>query len=201
MDALRVIRDKQQAASLLQGERPRLLALLREPGSASSLARHLQLPRQKVNYHLKELEKAGLVTFVAERKARNCMERFIQATARAYVISPEILAELGEDEASQRDRFSADYLLYLAGRTIAELGAHKQAAQAQGKRLATLSLDTEIRFATAADRNAFAEELATALAALGAKYHRATAEDGRIFRLVTQVYPAPKKETETGSTP
>ncbi len=201
MEPIRVIRDKSQAATLLQGERRRLLGLLRRPASASALAKKLRAPRQKINYHLRALEKSGLVRLVEERKARNCTERIVQATARAYVISPEVLAELGMDAEEPEDRFSSAYLVSLAARAIGDLGWLREQAQAAGKRLATLSLETEIRFASAAERNAFAEELTAFTARLAAKYHDAEAPNGRPFRLISAVYPAVDPNHGVGEKP
>jgi hypothetical protein len=55
-------------------------------------------------------------------------------------------------------------------------------------------MDGEIRFATAADRSAFAEELAEAVAGLVARYHDGTAERGRDHRLVIAIHPSITRE-------
>src|SRR5262245_64522061 len=112
-----VIRHAEQAAALLQPERIRLLEALGEPDSAAGLARRLDLPRQRLNYHLKELERVGLVELVEERRRGNCLERVVRATARAYVISPEVIGRLGTTGADEPDRFSALHLVHVAART------------------------------------------------------------------------------------
>ena len=61
-----------------------------------------------------------------------------------------------------------------------------------GKRIATLTLETEIRFPSAASRAAFAEELTASIAQLAAKYHNERAEGGRRFRVIAASYPAVK---------
>ena len=53
-----------------------------------------------------------------------------------------------------------------------------------------LTLETEIRFQSAASRAAFADELTAAIARLAAKYHNEGAEGGRRFRLIAASYPA-----------
>ena len=75
---------------------------LAEPDSASGVARRLGLPRQQVNYHLRELEKQGFLEFIEERRKGNCMERLVRATARTYLISPEALGHLGPTPEQQR---------------------------------------------------------------------------------------------------
>jgi DNA-binding transcriptional ArsR family regulator len=187
--ALRVVRDSEPAAALLDPVRQQLLAELRQPDSASGLARRLRLPRQRLNYHLRVLESAGLVELVEERRKGNCLERVVRATARTFVISPEALGPLGLSVDAAPDRLSSAYLLATAGRTIREVGALEERARLEQKRLATLTLEGEVRFASAESRAGFAEELAAALARLAAKYHDERAPDGRRFRLLAAVHP------------
>jgi DNA-binding transcriptional ArsR family regulator len=156
---LLMIRDRGRAAALLQPQRLRLLEGLGEPDSAAGLARRLGWPRQQVNYHLRELERAGLVELVEERRRGNCVERVMAAAARRFVISPEVLGELGAQVAHAGDHFSPDCLVAVAARTICELGELRACADESGERLATMTLESEIRFASVDDRNAFAKEL------------------------------------------
>ncbi|MEW5918342.1 MAG: helix-turn-helix domain-containing protein [Gemmatimonadota bacterium] len=188
--ALRVVRGKSQAATLLHDARRGLLEHLGEPHSAASLARKLGTSRQRVRYHLTELEKAGLVELVEERRSGNCVERVVRATARSFVISPEALGSLGDTPNSSSDRFSAAYLLGSAARTLRDVGALEARARNEGKRLATLTLESEIRFATAEARSAFATELGNVIATLTAKYHDDSTPGGRHYRLTTLVHPA-----------
>jgi len=188
---LDVIRSRETAATLLQPLRQEILESLGEPESASGLARRLGLPRQKVNYHLRELEKDGFVELVEERRRGNCTERVVRATARSYLISPEALGALGSDPGRIPDRLSAAYLVATAGRAVRDIGEMQERADEEGKRLATLTLTSEVRFASAEARNAFAEELATALAGLVAKHHDESTPGGRRFQFFVGGYPAP----------
>jgi DNA-binding transcriptional ArsR family regulator len=193
MRALDVIRERETAATLLQPLRQQILEGLREPESASTVARRLGLPRQKVNYHLRELERGGFVELVEERRRGNCTERLVKATARSYLISPEALGALGSDPERIRDRLSAAYLVATAGQAVRDVGELEARADEAGKRLATLTLTSEVRFASAETRTAFAEELATTLARLSAKYHDETAPRGRRFRFFVGGYPVPSE--------
>lgn len=193
--ALSIVRKSEAAAALLQPDRLRLLRELAEPDSASGIARRLRLPRQRINYHLRELERQGLVELVAERRKGNCIERVVRASAQAYVVSPEALGPLGADPGRVADRQSAAYLAALAARAIRELAGLTERARREDKRLSTLAIDTEIRFANAADRAAFAENFTQAVAALVARYHTAGSPAGRSFRIMVGAYPAaPSKE-------
>jgi hypothetical protein len=62
-----------------------------------------------------------------------------------------------------------------------------------GKRLATLAVDTEVRFRSPTDRAAFSNELTEAIAKLIAKYHDESAPGGRAHRLVVVAHPLPQK--------
>jgi DNA-binding transcriptional ArsR family regulator len=187
---LDVISTPGQAAMMLDPLRLRLLEGLREPDSAAGIARRLRLPRQRVNYHLRELEKQKLVELVGRKRRGNCTARILRATANAYVISPAALGGIGADPAAVKDRFSAAYLLAVTSRTLRDVGELEERAQKAGKRLATLTLETEVRFASAEARAAFAEALAAAVARLTAQYYDAQAPAGRAFRFVVAGHPA-----------
>jgi DNA-binding transcriptional ArsR family regulator len=185
-----VIEDPAAAEVSLDPTRARLLAELAEPASATMLAARLGLARQKVNYHLRALERHGLVELVQERRKGNVTERLLRATAASYVISPAALATVAPDPASAPDRLSARWLLALAAQLVRDVGELLTGATRAGKPVATFALDGEVRFASAADRAAFAEELAGAVTALVASYHDDTAERGRSHRLVVALHPS-----------
>lgn len=187
--AIRVVRGRSQAASLLHRTRRDLLSLLGEPDTAAGLARKLGTSRQRLGYHLRQLEREGLIECVAERRNGNCIERVVRATARSFVISPEALGQLGESPETATDRFSAAYLLGCAARALRDVGTLDARARSQGKRLATLTAESEIRFATPAARAAFASELTTMLAQLTARYHDEHAAAGRTYRLTAMAHP------------
>ena len=198
--AVQVIQSAASAEKLLKPERMRMLELLAEPDSAAGLSKRLQLPRQTVNYHLRELEKAGFLDVVARRPKGNCMERVVQATARSYVISPRALGALGASAEGLRDRFSSAYLVSAAGGAIRDVSVLRHRAQNAGRPLATLTLETGIRFANAEARQAFTEELLNLVAGLAENYHNDKAEGGRAFRFLLAGYPAitkPEPEDES----
>ena len=191
-----VIGDPAAAEVSLDPVRARLLGQLAEPASATMLAARLGLPRQKVNYHLRALERHGLVELVEERRKGNCTERVLRATAASYVISPAALAPVQPDPGRAPDRVSAAWLLAVASRVVGDVGELMTGAARAGQRLATFAVDGEVRFASAADRAAFAEELATAVAGLVARYHTPAASGGRDHRLVVALHPRVNPETK-----
>ena len=191
-----VIEDSAAAAASLDPIRARLLAELTEgPASAAMLAARVDLPRQKVNYHLKALERHGLVELAGERRKGNVTERLMRATAASYVISPSALAAVQPDPARSRDELSARWLLALAARLVRDVGVLITGAAKARQRVATYALDAEVRFGSAAERAAFVEELTRGVTALVAKYHDPEGEGGRPHRVVVALHPVVKPET------
>jgi DNA-binding transcriptional ArsR family regulator len=190
-----VIEDAAVAEVSLDPVRARLLAELAEPASASALAGRVGLTRQKVNYHLRALERHGLVELVEERRKGNMTERVLRATAASYVISPTALAAVAPDPDRAPDQRSARWLLALSARLVREVGELIAGAAAARKGVATYAIDTEIRFASAADRAAFADELGRAVAALAAGYHDGASARGRPHRLIVALHPSITKTT------
>lgn len=187
---LMVLEEPEQAAAVIDPVRGRILEHLRDPDSAAGAARALRLPRQRLGYHIRELERTGLLLAVGERKQRNCVERLLQATARRYVISPSALAAgvLPADAIS--DRFSSAYLIAAAARTVQDVGTLQRLAREARKTLPTLTIESAVRFASPADSHAFATELARAVASLVAKYNDDEAPHGRRFRVIAAAHPS-----------
>jgi hypothetical protein len=113
------------------------------------------------------------------------------ASAASYLVSPGAMGPVAADPDRNPDRVSASYLIALAARIVREVKALLTRSAETEKRLPTLSVDTVIRFRSAADRAEFTQELTHAIAHLAAKYHDEKAPDGRPHRLVTVAYPMP----------
>jgi DNA-binding transcriptional ArsR family regulator len=186
---IQVIDDPAAATVALDPMRSRLLSELAAPASAATLATRVGLARQKVNYHLHALEAHGLVQLAHERKWGGLTERLLVATAASYVVSPGALGPVAVDPHREVDRLSASYLIALGARIVREVGDLVRRAKETGKRLATLSVDTEIRFRSPTDRAAFTKELTGAIATLVSKYHDASTPGGRAHRLVVVAHP------------
>ena len=188
-----VIDDPAVATVALEPMRSRLLSELSTPASAATLAMRVGLSRQKVNYHLHALEGHGLVRLAKERKWGGLTERLLVATAASYVVSPSALGPVAVDPNREADRLSASYLIALGARVVREVGGLVRCAEEAGKRLATLSVDTEVRFRSPTDRAAFSAELTEAITKLVSKYHDESAPGGRAHRLVVVAHPLPQK--------
>jgi DNA-binding transcriptional ArsR family regulator len=190
---IQVIDDPAAAAVALDPIRSRLLSELAAPASAATLAMRVGLARQKVSYHLNALEAHGLVRLAEERKWGGLTERLLVATAASYVVSSSALGPIAIDPDREVDRLSANYLIALGARVVREVADLVRRAKKAGKRLATLAVDTEVRFRSPADRAAFSAELAEAVTKLVSKYHDESAPGGRAHRLMVVAHPLPQK--------
>jgi predicted transcriptional regulator len=181
-----IVRSAAAAKCLVHPLRRRLLAAVGQPSSAAAVARRLGMPRQIVNYHIKALEKAGLVSHVQDIRAGNCVERLVQAVAKEFVIAPSVYARMRAEEVSQ-DRFSARYAIASSLQTIDDLATGFEAATVRNEEFATLSLETEVYFESAAQQTRFAEEASVGFEAIARKYRHPSGK--RSFCMKLQVYP------------
>jgi hypothetical protein len=185
--------------------RLRLLRLAQEPASATELARRMALPRQRVNYHVRELARAGFLRPAGRRRKRNWIEQRYVATARSYVLSPEILGPLAPDWRAIPDTASAGYLLALAEQVRSDLSRVESQARTRGQRVSTLSLKSQFRFESPGERAAFASALRQAVVEVIARHSspdRAASGRpgrGRPYRLVLACYPAPEPPEPPGA--
>lgn len=193
MLAVEVIEDPAAAVVALEPVRSRLLSELGEPASAATLAARLGVARQKINYHLRALEEHKLVRVAEKRKWGGLTERLLVASAASYIVSPAAMGPVATDPGRTRDRLSASYLIALAARIVREVKELLGRSEDLDKRLPTLSLDSEIRFRSAADRAAFSSELIEAVTKLVARYHDGSAPGGRSHRLVVVAHPLLQK--------
>ena len=195
--ALELVRSAERASALLDPARQRLMeALLASPDSAAGLARRLGEKRQTVNYHLRALEDASLVMLVEERRRGNCMERVLRPVAREFVLDPAALGALATSRPRTGDRFSATYLVASAARIIRDLADLLDRSARQQRRLATATIESEVRLASPADFARFTGDLGEAIARVVAK-HRVPEGSGRPLRIVAAIYPTAERQPDT----
>src|SRR5262249_58053712 len=149
------IEEVNQAATLLNPLRLDLLKRMAEPRSCPELAEFVGQTPQKVYYHVKALERAGLVNKVSERRIRGVVEGRYQAKGRSYWLSPGLVGRIvGRERA--RDQFSLGFLLTLAEELQADIG-HLSEVEAEG--VPSLGLSAEIQLADGPRRAAFLQEV------------------------------------------
>lgn len=198
------VADLRQATELLEPLRMRILGLAQQPISATELGRRLGLPRQRVNYHVRELSRSGLLKRAGRHRKRNMFEQRYVASAKSYLLSPGLLAQVGPNWREISDTESAAYLMALAAQLQVDVAEAMRAALAAGQKLATLSVKSQFRFENPEQHARFDRELKTAVMTVIARWtspdrrSAAAPGPGRPYRLVLGCYPY-AVETAAGS--
>jgi DNA-binding transcriptional ArsR family regulator len=174
--------------------RIRILDALREPDSAAAVARRLGEPRQKVNYHLKELEQAGLVMHTGDRRKGNFVETLYRAAARTLVVSPR--AAWGDPRRleAMAEQLSLENLIGLGERLARDAAVLLDRAAFDGEQIASAAVDAAVGFVDEDDRAAFLNEY---LAAVGPLLQKYGAAQGNSYRVAIAVYPEPSVKEES----
>src|SRR5262245_17095450 len=186
--SVHVVRDLEALQVLSNPRRVRILAALREPASAAAVARSLDEPRQRVNYHLKELERAGLVERVDEQRVGNFVETRFRASARSFVVAPEVVWADPRRVETLREQHALEDLVRAGGRLQQDAVALLDAAAFDGAQIASACVDVEVSFADAANRSEFLRRYLDAVKDL---CERHGARTGAPYRSLLAVYPRP----------
>jgi DNA-binding transcriptional ArsR family regulator len=186
-----LVSDAAKARAALTPLRRELLERLREPNSASTLAAQLAIPRQKLAYHLRVLEEAGLVRLVEERQRRGFIERVMVACADTFVLDPALVQSAAKQAVTAQDRDASEHLVTTASALVRDVARMREAADREGKRLLTLTVEAELTFETPAAFDAFSEQLSEAITTLAKRYAASPVrKGGRRYRLVAAAHPA-----------
>jgi DNA-binding transcriptional ArsR family regulator len=185
------IEDLDQAMTLLKPQRLDILRRLDEPRTCPELADFFDESAQKIYYHVKALENAGLVQKVEERRVRGAVEGYYCAVARSYWLAPKLIGQIGSARQS-RDQASLRVLLGLAEEVIEDTGK-LGSASTLGSEVPSLSLSAHIYLPDAQRRGDFLREVQTTFQQLAQKYGLPEDDiivtDDQGFRLVLMCYP------------
>lgn len=178
-----------QISALFKPFRLELLTMLAEPRTCGQLAESFHTSPQKIYYHVKVLESAGLVEKVNEKRVRGIMEGYYQAAAQSYWLSPQLVDQLG-GERQVTDRLSLGYILGLAQQVQSEVTPLLKL----GGEVPAVGLSAQINLSTGSDRAAFLAELQEAVQRLAERY--GSVEDEQVnsdgdenYRLILACYP------------
>src|SRR6476659_6184947 len=186
------IEDVDQAAALLKPQRIELLKLMDRPRTCLELGKSLGESPQKIYYHIKALQNAGLVEQVGERRVRGTVEGSYQARARSYWLASDLVGQIGGAAIAQ-DQASLRHLLALTEEMRGDIG---HLAQQVGRAIPSLSLSLHVELADESRRADFMADVQHLAQILVHKYG-ATADGGEdeaepprpLFRLVLACYP------------
>jgi DNA-binding transcriptional ArsR family regulator len=189
--SVELLSDSEQVGALAHPVRARILEALRTPDTAASVARAFGRSRQYVSYHLKELERVGLVRRAGERRKGSFLEQLYQATARRFVVSARFATDPAHLASVFRDQVSLSQLVELGEQLQRDAAGLIDLAASEGGQIPSASVDAEVRFPDEAARAAFMAELVDTLTSLLAKHGR---KKGQRFRVALAAYPELEEE-------
>ncbi len=123
----------------------------------------------------------------------------LRTSARAFIVDPQVMAPASTPAsrarraAARQDRFAAGTLVDAASGVVRDVSRMQARAGAQGQRLLTCAIETEVRLASPADFARLSAVLATLVARAVADI--GVAEGGRSYRVVVGAHPTPARRS------
>lgn len=182
-----VVRSPEQAAALLNPLRAEILAHTREPASAAEVARKIGDSPQRINYHLKALEKVGLVRRVGARQVRNLVEVLYQAIAKSFLLSEAVGLDSWAAERI-KEQGSLAHLITLSERIRRDALLLMEQSETE-REIPSASLQMKVHLDSEERRNAFLRDYAAMLEELVSRYGAAEDSDENAFRVAAVIYP------------
>ncbi len=187
----KTVTDPLAIEALAHPIRRRVLEALRSPSSAASVAREIGLPRQKVNYHLKELARANLVRATGERRKGHLIEKLYEAVAGTFLVSPKVAWDNENRERVLNEQISLRHLVAVGAQLQQDAIGLVDRAAFDDEEIPSASVEAEVYFADEQARSGFMEEYLASIGPLLTKYG---AKEGRQFRVVLATYPNPEED-------
>ena len=185
-ERLAVLDTSDELAAITHPTRLRVLDALRSPDSAASVARRLGEPRQRINHHVRELAKAGLLVDAGERRKGNFVEQLYEARAHTFVLSPRLTWGDGARLRAIADQVSLQELVEVGERVQRDAAALLDRAAFDGEQVPSAAVAATVRFADAESRAAFLDEYLALTASL---IERHAAREGEAYTVALVTYP------------
>src|SRR4051794_25122945 len=164
----------------MKPKRVEVLRQFAEPRTCTQVGAELGESPQAVYYHVKRLQKAGLLELVEERRVRGITEGVYRAAARSFWISPALVGRVGEQRRPS-DHLGLGYLLSLSEALQGDLAALASAPAV----LPSFGVAGEVRLGP--DQGAaFVADLQAAFQEVLERY---AGGEGHPFRLALACYP------------
>jgi DNA-binding transcriptional ArsR family regulator len=185
-DGTVVLETPGQLAAVTHPTRLRILDVLRVADSAAGVARTLGEPRQRINHHVRELAKVGLLVEAGNRRKGNFVEQLYEATAGTLVVSPRLTWGDGARLRAIADQVSLQHLVEVGERLQRDAAGLLDRAAFDGAQIPSATVEGTIRFPDAEARAAFLEDYLTLTARLMEQHG---ASEGEAFTVVLVAYP------------
>lgn len=133
-----IIKDAKIAKIVTSPLRLKIMEILKkiEKGSSTDIAKKMKLPPSNISYHIKQLEKVGVIEIVEKRRVKNLIEKIYSPVAKTIEFS---LVNGGEEDVIKESflRMNTDYINY---KKMKEEGRNKFESFIDNSRL-NLTLD------------------------------------------------------------
>jgi DNA-binding transcriptional ArsR family regulator len=183
------LENPEQALALLNPLRVEILRIMNEPASASEVGRQLRETPQKINYHLKSLEKVGLIQRSGSRQVKNLIEVLYQSISKNFII-PESFGWSEETVSRMKDQSALTHLITISERMRSDALQLMETSE-ESVAIPSAAMETEVYLPKEADRQAFIHDYAEAMKLLAEKY--CTDSHNNAFRVLMAVYPEPQQ--------
>ncbi|WNB90782.1 helix-turn-helix domain-containing protein [Bacillus sp. NEB1478] len=184
-----IVSEPEQAAALLHPVRSEIISLLKEPRSATELSKQMNDSAQKVNYHLKTLEKAGLVVRAGTRNVRNLVEVLYRSVGKSFLLS-DSLGLSQEQVRKLQDQTALAHILAFTEKVKRD--AVSLMEQTEEEQVPSAVMELEISLAGLAERQEFLQDYSNMLTELIKKHHDPKQTDSRTFHVSMAMYPKPE---------
>lgn len=181
-----VLDEDAQIQAVADPRRRRILRELREPRSAAAVARAIGEPRQRVNHHVRELERTGLVRRAGERRNGNFIEQLFVTSAPTQIVTPRLLSNEPAHHEALADQASLAAVVQFGERLQRDAAVLLDKAAFHGASVPSASVVASVGFADAETRAGFLNEYLQLVDDLIQRY--ATSE-GEQFTVGLAVYP------------
>ena len=184
-----LIQSPDQAMALLNPLRADIVSRLIEPASAAELARMINEPPQRMNYHLKALEKTGLIRRVGTRQVRNLVEVLYQSIAKTFVLAESL--SLSEETIERLKEHGSLAQLITTAEQMKKDAVYLMEHSEKGTEIPSATLQMDVPLLDGEDREAFIADYVDMVKQLVGKYAKA-ADNGQsppLYKVILSVYP------------
>lgn len=172
-----LIDTPEELVAVTHPTRLRILDQLRTRDSAAGVARRLGEPRQRINHHVRELAKAGLLVSAGERRNGNFVEQLYESAAGTFVLSPRITWGDGARVRALADQLSLRHLVEFGERLQRDAASLLDRASFEGVEIPSASVEATVSFANDSARSAFLDDYLRLTAELIEKHAAAGGDD------------------------
>ncbi|OOE12331.1 ArsR/SmtB family transcription factor [Fictibacillus arsenicus] len=184
-----IVTEPEQAAALLHPVRSEIISLLKEPRSATELSKVMNDSAQKVNYHLKTLEKVGLVTRAGTRNVRNLVEVLYRSAGKTFLLS-DSLGLSQETIRKLKDQTALAHVLSLTEKIKRD--AVSLMEEAEDEEIPSAVMEMELSLLDVEERQAFLQGYTNMLSELIKKHHNPKPGKSKTFHVSMAMYPKPE---------